>query len=321
MNESYFVKRDNCPVCGSKKSESLYSCEFSKPPIKDFLQSFYSGRVEFNYLASARFELQECANCNAIWQREIPNSFLMKKLYEEWIHPKEAFEFYQERDDVYHLSGYAQEILSIILYFKIHMSRISVFDFGMGWGKWCYMAKAFGCNVYGTELSEARIEYCQKNGINVITWDEIPEYKFDFINTEQVFEHIQNPLDTLMYLSDSLKPGGLIKISVPSGKNIKKKLKIGDWMAPKGSKKSLNPVSPLEHINCFTRTSVIKMAELAGLVRVRLPLSLQIASAMPWNTPKGILKNICIPIYRNFFGTYLFFSPVSDLFSEEDKGD
>ena len=232
----------------------------------------------------------------------------MKKLYEEWINPKETFEFYQE-------------ILSIILYFKIHVSRISVLDFGMGWGKWCYMAKAFGCNVYGAELSEAKIEYGQKNGINVITWDEIPEYKFDFINTEQVFEHIQNPLDTLRYLRDSLKPGGLIKISVPNGKNIKKKLKIGDWMALKGSKKSLSAVSPLEHINCYTRTSVIKMAELAGLVRVRLPLSLQIASAMPWNSPKGILKNICIPVYRNFFGTYLFFSPVSDSFSEEDKRD
>lgn len=321
MNESYFVKRDNCPVCGSKKSKTLYSYEFSKPPINDFLQSFYSGRVEFNYLANARFELQECADCNAIWQKDIPNSFLMKKLYEEWINPKESLNMRQERDDVYHLAGYAQEILCVILHFKIHVSRISVFDFGMGWGKWCQMAKAFGCNVYGTELSEAKIEYAQKNGINVITWDEIPEYKFDFVNTEQVFEHIPNPLDTLKYLRDSLKPTGLIKISVPNGKNIKKKLKIGDWMAPKGSKNSLNSVSPLEHINCYTRTSVIKMAELAGLVRVRLPLYLQIASAMPWNSPKRILKNIFRPVYRNFFGTCLFFSLSSDSFSEEGKRD
>ena len=168
-------------------------------------------------------------------------------------------------------------------------------------------------------MLKGEIEYAQKNGINVITWDEIPEYKFDFVNTEQVFEHIPNPLDTLKYLRDSLKPTGLIKISVPNGKNIKKKLKIGDWMAPKGSKNSLNSVSPLEHINCYTRTSLIKMAERAGLVRVRLPLYLQIASAMPWNSPKRILKNIFRPVYRNLFGTHLFFSPVSDSFSEEGK--
>ena len=214
---------------------------------------------------------------------------------------------HRKRDSVYHFSGYTQEILSVILYFKSKPSQISVFDFGMGWGKWCYMAKAFGCDTYGTELSETRIEYAKRNGIKVITWDEIPEYKFDFINTEQVFEHIPNPLDTLRYLRDSLKPRGLIKISVPNGKNIKKKIKIGDWMAPKGSKNSLNYVSPLEHINCYTRTSVIEMADHAGLVRVRLPLFLQIASAMPWNTPKRILKNIVIPFYRDLFGIHLFF--------------
>ena len=68
------------------------------------------------------------------------------------------------------------------------------------------MAKGFGCESYGTELSEERIKYASSNGIKVIAWNEIPKHSFNFINTEQVFEHIPNPLDTLIYLKDALKP-------------------------------------------------------------------------------------------------------------------
>lgn len=178
----------------------------------------------------------------------------------------------------------------------------------MGWGKWCYMAKAFGCDSYGTELSKSKIEYAKKNGIKVITWDEIPKHRFDFINTEQVFEHIPNPLETLCYLKRAIKPNGLIKISVPNCKNIKKKLKINDWMAPKSSKNSLNPVSPLEHINCFNQSSIIKMANIAGFERIKLPLILQLGSTLNWHGPEQILKNVLRPVYINMSScTYLFF--------------
>ena len=186
----------------------------------------------------------------------MPNEFLMKKVYEEWIDPQKVFKLDFDKEDLAYFSYYAQEVISIITFFKTKPSQLKILDFGMGWGKWCQMAKAFGCESYGTELSEARIEYAIKNNIKVITYDEIPKYRFDFINTEQVFEHIPDPFETLCHLNRALKPNGLIKISVPNCKNIKTKLEINDWAAPKGSKNSLNPVSPLEHINCFTHTSI-----------------------------------------------------------------
>ena len=101
--------------------------------------------------------------------------------------------------------------------------------------------------------------------MTVLTWEEIPTHQFDFINTEQVFEHLSQPLETLEYLSKALKPHGIIKISVPNGWNIEEKLAIGDWDASKESPQSLNPVAPLEHVNCFTYQSIIKMAQLVGL--------------------------------------------------------
>ncbi len=110
--------------------------------------------------------------------------------------------------------------MTILDYFKNIKRELKFLDFGMDWGRWCLMSKAFGCDVYGTELSESRIKYGQSIGINVIDWDEISNFEFDFINTEQVFEHITSPLEILKYLSHSLKQHGLIKISVPDGGDI-----------------------------------------------------------------------------------------------------
>ncbi|MEZ4663629.1 MAG: class I SAM-dependent methyltransferase [Caldilineaceae bacterium] len=182
-------------------------------------------------------------------------------------------------------------------------------DFGMGWGKWALMAKAFGCKSYGAELSAERIAYAESNGISVLQWDEMPNQDFDFINTEQVFEHIPEPLPTLKHLASALKPTGLIKISVPTANNISGRLRRMDWDTPKKAKLSLNPVAPLEHINFYRRSSLVKMAEKAGLEEVQIPLRYQYQYATNWSNPKQIAKNIWRPIYRNILHrqNYVFF--------------
>ncbi len=196
-----------------------------------------------------------------------------------------------------------------IAYFDKRPSELQFFDFGMGWGKWCRMAKAFGCNIYGAEVSKARIDYAKSQGIKVISWDDIPNHRFDFVNMEQVLEHIPEPFETLLYLKKSLKPEGLIKISVPNGSDIKNRLRVSDWAASKGSRNSLNAVSPLEHINCFDHGSLIKMADLAGFEKIKIPLSIQYIYSTNWRPTKRLLRNILGPLYRNMFkkSTYLFF--------------
>lgn len=311
MGKTYFIKRESCPGCKSRKHSIIYSCGFLESPIKEYLESFYSpqGRIEFEYLNGAEFILDECNNCGIVYQKEIPNDFLMKKLYEEWIDPQKDFNFHAQSDDLDYYSKFAQEVMMLIAYFNTIPSKLKFLDFRMGWGDWCRMVKAFACDCSGTELSEIRIEYAKSHGIKVITWDEIPAYSFDFINTEQVFEHIPAPLETLCHLKKSLKPEGLIKISVPNRGDIKRRIRILDWTAPKGSRNSLNPVSPLEHINCFNRSSIIIMADIAGLEPVKIPLCIQYAYSTNWKPIKQMLKNIAKPLYRNVFqkSTYLYF--------------
>ncbi|MFX1391934.1 MAG: class I SAM-dependent methyltransferase [Promethearchaeota archaeon] len=274
MNNSYFISIESCPACNSTNNNEIYSCEFLKSPIKEYLESFYNpqGRIEFQYLEDAEYILMECKDCELIYQKQIPNDFLMKKLYEEWIDPELSRKRKEIGDNPKHASNLAREIMMMISYFNRKPKELNFLDFGFGWGAWCLMAKAFGCNSFGTELSDMKIKHAKSLDIKIINWDEIPNHKFDFINTERVFEHIPKPLETLIYLKKSLKPNGLIKISVPNCRDIKRRLKKMNWKAPKRSKDSLNAVSPLEHINCYTEKSVRMMAVLAGFEIVNIPL-------------------------------------------------
>jgi hypothetical protein len=72
-----------------------------------------------------------------------------------------------------------------------------------------------------------------------------------------------------------------------------------DWKAHKGSKNSLNAVAPLEHINCYRRASIVKMAKVAGMEEVLIPLTHQYQYTTNWNGVKQAIRNLVRPICRN----------------------
>ena len=308
MTNAYFLTRAACPACGSQDAARVSSCAFTESPIKDYLETYYCGRAQFEYLKDRDVVLDECGGCGCVYQKNIPNDFLSQVLYDKWIHPDQTREYTRCQTDLRYFSRYAQEIMTILAFLKTEPGKLAFFDFGMGWGSWCQMAKAFGCDSYGSELSQARIEHVKNQGVNVISWDEIPRHTFDFINTDQVFEHLRDPFETLSHLARSLAPQGLIKIHVPSGADIGRRLKAADWTAPRETKNSLHPVTPLEHINCYKKSSLIKLAERAGLEPARIPLYLQYAFTTHWLPFREGLKNCIRPVYRNVFqkGNYLY---------------
>jgi 2-polyprenyl-3-methyl-5-hydroxy-6-metoxy-1,4-benzoquinol methylase len=301
MNHSWFDRRKNCPACTASEFRTLFEARYDQPPISDYLERFYApqGTVGNEYLRDAAFVLCECARCNLIFQRDIPNDALMEKLYAPGIDPHEAFSQQRLKAGLGHYSRYAQEIMQVVDYFGRQPAALRFLDFGMGWGEWALMAKAFGCDCCGAELSQERIDYAASNGIEAIPWDEIPHHAADFINTEQVFEHLPDPLETLRHLKKGLRPGGILKISVPTANDMKRRLGVMDWHAPRESRNSLNPVAPLEHINCFNRSSLLKMAEVAGMEEIFIPTRVQYRRSTNWQGAKQIVKNFLLPIYRN----------------------
>lgn len=305
MANPLFVVRDRCPACGSQQFREVYRAGFTQNPIRGYLESFYAsvGRVELEYLEGADYVLCDCSRCGLIFQREILGDFLMGKLYGEWIDPQKALEQHRHTDGLESYSYMAQEVMQILAHIGKNPTELRVLDFGMGWGQWIQMAKAFGCQVYGSELSQDRIAHAEANGVKVVGWDEIPRQRFDFINTEQVFEHLPNPAETLQHLQRGLEPGGLLKISVPTATDIEARLRRMDWSAPKGSRNSLNPVAPLEHVNFFRRHTFGKLAELSGMREVFIPLKTQYQYTTKWSGLRRIAKNLALPLHRSLFKT------------------
>lgn len=271
-NDFGFEQRTACPVCGCRQTKVVYSAPFTAPPISTYLEEFYSrqGKIEFEYLENRDYILDECQSCSLIFQRLVPNDALMMKLYEEWIDPEKSYSLRLQRQDAQYYAYLANSIQTVVEYLGKLPVDLEFLDFGMGWGHWCLMAQAFGCAVVGAELSPARIDHAMELGIEVIAWDNLPQRQFDLIHAEQVLEHLPDPLGTIRYLATALKPHGLIELVVPNAWNAKQKLATGDWSAPSGSRNSLVTVAPLEHINCFTERSLLKLARLASLEPVNV---------------------------------------------------
>lgn len=286
----HFVRRTSCPACRAGDALEIHRSSYTAPPISDYLVWFYTpqGGVEVELLEGNDYTLAECHTCGLIYQGEIPGPALSLKLYEEWIDPQKAFEVYEASRDLAYFLTLTDEIANIVQQFGMSPAKLKVLDFGMGWGFWCRAAIGLGCEAYGVEVSRTRIENAARRGIPTLRWEEIPEHQFDLINADQVFEHIPEPLESLRHLRRALKPGGFMKISVPDGRGIKRNLVRPDWQAPAGSARSLNPVAPLEHINCFTRHALLAMAEQAGMAPTFIPRRLVIGTA------PGIAKSLFI---------------------------
>ena len=289
-----FIFRPCCELCGSDKKKTLLSREFTHPSIWNFLNTYYGGKIESHDLANGKYEIAKCSKCGFMWQAYILNDELMEKLYNHWISLEQSLNK-KRYANISLYSGYARQVENISFLLNKKPFEINVLDFGMGWGYWCLMAKAFGYNVSGLEISKERINFAKKNGIDVIGGSDITSDKFDFINAEQVFEHISDPGGTLKLLARSLKKGGIIRISVPDGKKIEHELANPEWMASK------NAIQPLEHINCFTHKTLLKLGELANLeIKQAFILSHRYDFEL-------YLRGVLGKYYRGFFGTSLYF--------------
>lgn len=248
-------------------------------------------------LDGVEFRLEECALCGMIYQVQVPDDGLLFKLYEEWIHPESTCREEAEGDLSSRLM-LVPEIAVVVRHFGGVPGKVRCLDYGMGWGTWCGVAIGLGCEVHGTELSKERKKEALARGIPVIADDELRGRGYHFINTEQVFEHLPDPRSTVRLLADSLRPGGILKISVPPDRGIRRLLRSPDWEAPKGSRHSLNPVAPIEHLNCYSKRSLETLGRSAGLAEWRPPLRATF-TAVYGGSAMDAAKNTLRPLMRN----------------------
>jgi len=183
----------------------------------------------------------------------------MYLLYEEWISPEKS-RHKKLFADISLYKQYAVEVESISAFIHKKPHEINVLEYGMGWGHWSNMAKAYNYNVTGVEISKRRQAFAQKTNLRVIG-ETVREESgtYDYIYSNQVFEHVPDPNVTIKELGRLLRKNGIIHIKVPTGRGLEKDLKNPNWKAKKDA------IHPLEHINCFNRKSLKVLAKKAGL--------------------------------------------------------
>lgn len=171
------------------------------------------------------------------------------------------------------------------------------------------MARGYGCAVAGAELSRERVRHARSMGLKIIDWQDIPNHRFHFINTEQVFEHLVEPRETLEHLASALHDDGLIKISVPDGRDVRRRLKLLPTMESV-RREFLMPIQPLEHINCFDYSSLVELGRQVGLTPIRPHIRTLYSASSGWLQPKQAMKNLLRPIYRHVYpkSTFVYFA-------------
>lgn len=308
----HFITRPACPACGASGAPTLFARPYAEKKLRAALKRFYLevGQLDYEQLLGADYVVQMCRVCGLAFQRDVPDSFLLGKLYEEWISPPRAFARFHAHVSPGRCLEIGRDVFVSLSLVSPPVAPRRALDYGCGWGEWGRMTQAFGAETWGTELSAARRAACQREGIRVVVDHELPDAGFDLINADQVFEHLPAPAETLGLLARKLRPGGVIRIAVPNGWRIRSSLARFDRELQRPRLGGLNAIAPLEHLNGFSTGSLVRMAANSGLMRV-IPSwrILHQASVRPPGL-RAKLKAMARPFYlRSRWTTQLWFAP------------
>jgi hypothetical protein len=304
-----FVSRKTCPACGAGACVRIFARPYAEPRLRTALTAFYAqvGGLDYSVLLDAEYALARCGDCGLVFQVHVPNDELLGRLYEEWISPELAFARFHRDLPPHRYFELAREVKIAASLAEPDAPRVAL-DYGCGWGEWSRATQAFGYEAWGTELSSTRQAYAKQSGVNVVTDAELPDQSFGLINIDQVLEHVPSPCETLGLLAAKLHPGGVLRVGVPNGLRVRRALRSFDQELQKPRLGRLNPVAPLEHLNCFTARPLLRLAGACGLRRVRPTWRILLGSLVfpPGNAAK--LKALLRPLYlRSRFATQLYF--------------
>ena len=240
------IERDHCPICKTSEILSIYRLSYQDTKIKSFFKYYYKKKLNLDLIAPYDYNLLECQNCKFIFQQFIPDEFFSEELYENIISAQDSLK--KKQDNITDISKkYHNELSLLKNIFK--NKKINILEFGAGWGFWSLEAKKFGFDVSCFELSKKRINYMKSKGLNVVNSIKNDSKKYDLIYSDQTFEHINDPMETLKLLDESLNSGGYILLNFPSSFRFKSKVKKN--YVPKKDE-----AHPLEHLNLFNRSSI-----------------------------------------------------------------
>ena len=263
-----------------------------------FLQKYYALDERFGQGYFARrftgidYEVRSCDSCGLVFQAWRPGPVLSAEVYGKWIRTQPDADRTMPNvslREYVHATAEAQKIAHLLFGERELLSEMRALDFGMGRGVFALALKACGFRTFGHDVGAQRHEAGGRMGIEMLapgaaTQDTFAGHTFDFVNTEQVFEHLPNPGEILELLVKALRPGGLLKISVPRSRALAAGRFDLDFDAPKYAANAITPVQPLEHLQYYPPLSIDTLARRFGLRRLRIPAKVHMLYDNRWIT-------------------------------------
>lgn len=301
------LERILCPLT-REKSEVI----FSRPYKLKELQEVVNHQALSRMLEDKNYEIRYSPAAGIYFQTWVLEDHELDLVYASGEHCAD----FKKEIAAQKLYWFAHQAEEVLLFRQLCKNPLpTVLDFGCNWGKWASVALAYGCEVYGLDVNAHAIQFCSERGIKMVNFSQLDHLQFDFINCDQVLEHVSDPMVLLRQFYRSLKPGGFLKLSTPENSQLPLKLKKNEATLSNAivNKEALDSLYPLVHINLFDSASLRTAAKLAGLQPFSLPLFKMIGAGQLWNIPRQLSRNFTTPFKRwRSKGAYAWF--------QKDKG-
>jgi SAM-dependent methyltransferase len=264
LNSDIF-RRINCPICDNNSFKVVI--KFTPEQFLNEERKKYYNLKSLGIDRDTNFYIKKCKKCGFVFVNPRLRSDLYSIVYNEAKEGQyENKEWAYEAGDLgslYNLHHKYREsflFLTTLLYFKKYFEkpkndgykRLRLLDYGCGYGHTLELCKVFGIDGVGVEIDQKRLDFCKKKDLNVKFPSELPESeKFHIVISSSVIEHIDDLDFYFKYISDRIVKNGIFSFNglTPKMIDIEKKRNF------------FKNVMPLEHINYFTRESLLRIAK------------------------------------------------------------
>jgi 2-polyprenyl-3-methyl-5-hydroxy-6-metoxy-1,4-benzoquinol methylase len=206
-----------------------------------------------------RFKLSRCMSCGHVMQTPLPNDDELRVAYSVDYAPYRT----AWKEPGWPLWKILRELTTWrrMLCLKRYGKGRKLLEVGSGSGDFLYAAHRAGWDVKAVEYNDRLAETLRAElGLDARTGELRPglwkEGEFDVIAFWNVFEHVPDPLDTLITARTYLRLGGLLFLQIPTLDGIEGGKWFGQYWAP---------LDLPRHLNFFSRTSLAQLCGKAGM--------------------------------------------------------
>ncbi len=225
------IKKTNCPVCRSKE-----------------IKFIFNGYDILYRTTNKIFQIYKCFECKAEFINPMPRFEELSNYYPKNYYSyegKTGESFFERVKTNIVKKAFERKQLGIkdnllVLLFKGKFSGLPLYrkkdgaflDIGCGSGKNLKILKKYGWDTYGIELDEDAVKYAQSQGLKVqkANLQSVKfNRKFDLIRIWHVFEHLNNPIESIKKIASLLENDGEIMMAMPNTRSLARIIFRNNW--------------------------------------------------------------------------------------------